>query len=122
MFEPAPIRFVYRPWPVESFFYEMDVFFGDRREELGGSNVFIGPEIELMRAAVALLAGGRSMAVAHFPAENDQYDLVLLAVTHDDYVAMGADKLSALIAPGGLFADLKNAVPGAGAATGRWTL
>ena len=51
-----------------------------------------------------------------------QYDLVLLAVTHDAYVAMGADTLSALVAPGGLFADLKNAVPGAGAATGRWTL
>ncbi len=39
------------------------------------------------------------------------YDLVLLAVPHRDYVAMGADRLAALVAPGGLFADLKNGVP-----------
>lgn len=50
------------------------------------------------------------------------YDLVLLAVDHRQYREMGAERLSALIAPGGLFADLKNAVPGAGATTGRWTL
>lgn len=51
-----------------------------------------------------------------------QYALVLLAVDHRQYREMGAERLSALIAPGGLFADLKNAVPGAGATTGRWTL
>jgi len=48
------------------------------------------------------------------------YDTVVLAVSHSDYLAMG-DRLGALVAPGGVFADLKNGVPGfTGAA--RWTL
>jgi UDP-N-acetyl-D-galactosamine dehydrogenase len=36
------------------------------------------------------------------------HDLVVLAVPHREYLAMGAGALSALVAPGGLFADLKN--------------
>jgi UDP-N-acetyl-D-glucosamine/UDP-N-acetyl-D-galactosamine dehydrogenase len=37
-----------------------------------------------------------------------RYDLVLLAVAHKEYLAMGSDALAALVADGGLFADLKN--------------
>jgi UDP-N-acetyl-D-galactosamine dehydrogenase len=37
-----------------------------------------------------------------------QHDLVVLAVPHRAYLSLGADALSALVAPGGLFADLKN--------------
>ena len=37
-----------------------------------------------------------------------RYDLVLLAVAHREYVALGTDKLAGLVADGGLFADLKN--------------
>ena len=40
-----------------------------------------------------------------------RYDLVVLAVNHADYVALGEDRLRGLLAEGGLFADLKNAVP-----------
>ncbi len=36
-----------------------------------------------------------------------QHDLVLLAVPHREYLHMGADKLRAHLAPGGLLADLK---------------
>ncbi|URW74460.1 nucleotide sugar dehydrogenase [Sphingomonas donggukensis] len=39
------------------------------------------------------------------------YDLVVLAVAHQDYLAMGADALAGLVVPGGVFADLKNGVP-----------
>jgi UDP-N-acetyl-D-galactosamine dehydrogenase len=39
------------------------------------------------------------------------YDIVLLAVAHDEYRTMDADRLRSLVKPGGLFADLKNAVP-----------
>ncbi len=39
------------------------------------------------------------------------YDVVLLAVAHDEYRAISAARLRSLIAPGGLFGDLKNAVP-----------
>lgn len=37
-----------------------------------------------------------------------RYDLVLLAVAHKEYLAMGSDALAALVTDGGLFADLKN--------------
>ena len=37
-----------------------------------------------------------------------RYDLVLLAVAHKEYLALGSDALAALVADGGLFADLKN--------------
>lgn len=36
------------------------------------------------------------------------YDLVLLAVPHQEYLALPTAKLAALVAPGGSFADLKN--------------
>jgi UDP-N-acetyl-D-galactosamine dehydrogenase len=36
-----------------------------------------------------------------------QYDLVLLAVSHREYLAMGAEQLRALVADGGMLADLK---------------
>jgi len=49
-----------------------------------------------------------------------QYDTVVLAVPHAAYLGMG-DKLAGLVAPGGLFADPKNGVPGLTGAT-RWTL
>jgi UDP-N-acetyl-D-galactosamine dehydrogenase len=35
------------------------------------------------------------------------HDLVLLAVPHREYLAMGADRLRELVAPGGTLADLK---------------
>ncbi len=37
-----------------------------------------------------------------------RYDLVLLAVAHKEYLTLGSDALAALVADGGLFADLKN--------------
>ena len=46
------------------------------------------------------------------------YDLVLLAVPHREYLALGADTLRALVTPGGTLADLKGAL-GGGA---DWTL
>ncbi|MCW1401477.1 nucleotide sugar dehydrogenase [Novosphingobium sp. MW5] len=46
------------------------------------------------------------------------YDLVLLAVPHREYLALGAETLRALVAPGGTLADLKGAL-GGGA---DWTL
>ena len=45
------------------------------------------------------------------------YDLILLAVPHRDYLAMGADKLRALLNSGGTLADLKGALGDAD-----WTL
>lgn len=45
-----------------------------------------------------------------------RYDLVLLAVAHQEYLALGSDALAALVADGGLFADLKNGL-GESAAT-----
>ena len=49
------------------------------------------------------------------------YNTVMLAVSHRDYLDMGADRLRALVAPGGIFADLKNAVPDL-PGVARWTL
>lgn len=48
------------------------------------------------------------------------YDTVVLAVPHVEYLDRGND-LAKLVAPGGLFADIKNGVPGLTGAT-RWTL
>jgi UDP-N-acetyl-D-glucosamine/UDP-N-acetyl-D-galactosamine dehydrogenase len=42
-----------------------------------------------------------------------RYDLVLLAVPHREYLAMGAPALRALVADGGILADLKGALGGA---------
>ena len=36
-----------------------------------------------------------------------RYDLVVLAVSHREYLALGPDRLRALVAPGGTLADLK---------------
>jgi UDP-N-acetyl-D-galactosamine dehydrogenase len=47
-----------------------------------------------------------------------EHDLVILAVPHRTYLAQGADKLRALVAPGGLLADLKGALGDAA----DWTL
>ena len=52
---------------------------------------------------------------------HSSYNVVVLAVAHGEYLAMGADRLTALVAPGGVFADLKNAAPDV-AGTARWTL
>ena len=46
-----------------------------------------------------------------------RYDLVILAVPHAEYLAMGGDALRALVADGGTLADLKGVVGGAD-----WTL
>ena len=51
-------------------------------------------------------------------APSGSYDLVLLAVPHREYLAMGAAALYALVAPGGTLADLKGALNGAA----DWTL
>jgi len=51
------------------------------------------------------------------------YDLVVLAVPHQAYVARGRGELERLVAPGGLFADLKNAFADGPAPTvATWTL
>ena len=42
-----------------------------------------------------------------------RYDMVVLAVAHGDYLAMGGDGLRALVADGGTLADLKGVVEGA---------
>ncbi|MFN6933838.1 MAG: nucleotide sugar dehydrogenase [Tsuneonella sp.] len=47
-----------------------------------------------------------------------RYDLVLLAVPHREYVALGAAALRAAVAPGGSLADLKGVLGG----TADWTL
>jgi len=47
-----------------------------------------------------------------------EYDLVLLAVSHQEYVALGAKNLRALLAQGGTLADLKGVLGGAA----DWTL
>jgi UDP-N-acetyl-D-galactosamine dehydrogenase len=49
-----------------------------------------------------------------------RYDTVVLAVPHADYIGMG-DSLAMLVNPGGLFADIKNALPGQ-SGVARWTL
>ena len=46
------------------------------------------------------------------------YDLVLLAVPHREYLALGADRLRALVAEGGTLADLKGVLVG----KADWTL
>lgn len=51
-----------------------------------------------------------------------RYDLVLLAVPHDAYLAMGHDRLAALVDDGGLFADLKNGLSGSAFAAPLWRL
>ena len=48
------------------------------------------------------------------------YDLVVLAVPHRPYLEMGGE-LAKLVAPNGLFADIKNGVPDMTGAA-RWTL
>ena len=51
------------------------------------------------------------------------YDLVLVAVPHEAYGAMSDAELGALIAPGGILADLKNLYAGRSlAGIRRWTL
>ncbi len=52
------------------------------------------------------------------------YDLVVLAVPHTRYVEMGRAGVERLVAPGGLFADLKNAFGrgGPASAVATWTL
>ena len=49
---------------------------------------------------------------------NSRYDLVLLAVSHREYLAMGPDKLRTLVADGGMLADLKGVL----GTTADWTL
>lgn len=51
-------------------------------------------------------------------AAEGKHDLVLLAVPHRDYLAMGHEPLRALVADGGTLADLKGALGGAA----DWTL
>jgi UDP-N-acetyl-D-glucosamine/UDP-N-acetyl-D-galactosamine dehydrogenase len=54
----------------------------------------------------------RDHDIALLPALPDTaYDIVLLAVAHDDYRVLGTDRLRALVKRGGLFGDLNNAVP-----------
>lgn len=40
-----------------------------------------------------------------------QFELVVLAVPHQAYKAIGLDRLASLVKPGGVFADLKNCFP-----------
>ena len=50
------------------------------------------------------------------------YDLVVVAVPHGEYGALGDDRISALVREGGLLADLKNLFRGRSLAVERWTL
>lgn len=50
------------------------------------------------------------------------YDLVVLAVPHQKYVDMGRAAIDTLIAEGGLFADLKNALAPFESGVATWTL
>ena len=54
--------------------------------------------------AEALLEYGLELAGDAF---DQAYDLVFLAVPHQYYLAAGADRIAALVAPGGTLADLK---------------
>jgi UDP-N-acetyl-D-galactosamine dehydrogenase len=49
---------------------------------------------------------------------NRRYDLVVLAVPHPEYRAMGIAQLCDLVSEGGMFADLKRAFPASGATIG----
>jgi UDP-N-acetyl-D-galactosamine dehydrogenase len=53
-----------------------------------------------------------------------QYDLVVIAVPHDDYRKRGLGEVAGLVAPGGMLADLKNCFPEArrDAPVATWTL
>jgi len=53
-----------------------------------------------------------------------RYDAVVLAVPHRAYVDLGLDRITQLVADGGLFADLKNCFPQARYNSGvrLWTL
>lgn len=52
-----------------------------------------------------------------------RYDLVLAAVAHDDYVALGDDAVAGLVADGGLLADLKGIWRGRDlGSAARWSL
>ncbi|MGB3807337.1 MAG: nucleotide sugar dehydrogenase [Erythrobacter sp.] len=50
------------------------------------------------------------------------YDMVLLAVPHGQYLAMGIDRLRDLVASGGTFGDLKGVLKGALCEASDWTL
>jgi len=50
------------------------------------------------------------------------YDLVVVAVPHAEYGALADDRVSALVAEGGLLADLKNLYRGRTLSVERWTL
>ena len=58
------------------------------------------------------------------PPEGKRYDLVVGAVPHDKYRAMGSDELAELVAPGGTLADLKGMWTGVSLAPeiDRWSL
>jgi UDP-N-acetyl-D-galactosamine dehydrogenase len=49
-----------------------------------------------------------------------RYDLVVVAVPHQAYAGLSDDQLAGTLAPGGLFADLKNLMPVAPCRTA-WT-
>lgn len=53
-----------------------------------------------------------------------QYDAVIVAVPHQAYAALGIDQIAAVVAEGGLFADLKNLYAGRDLPSGieRWSL
>jgi UDP-N-acetyl-D-galactosamine dehydrogenase len=74
-----------------------------RRLESHGHRVTIhdplaDPDEARREYGVALAAGGLERS----------YDLVVAAVPHDSYRELGDETLAGLVAPGGLFADLKN--------------
>jgi UDP-N-acetyl-D-galactosamine dehydrogenase len=43
--------------------------------------------------------------------ETGQYDAVVLAVAHGEFVAMGADRIRSLGTPGAVLFDVKRALP-----------
>ena len=66
MHEPAEVRFVYIPEPA-SFFYELQVWFGDRCETIGGFAPDGGPDGRLLRAALWLLTEGEEAHIRMDP-------------------------------------------------------
>ena len=66
MIEPAEVSFRYIPDPA-SFFYELEICFGDRCEIVGGFAPDGGPDERLLRAAMWVLTGGEEAHVLMDP-------------------------------------------------------
>ena len=103
--QPAPAKLIWRRI-ASGLFQPLGVKFR-------GADVFITCRDQLVRLRDHVLANSGSGG-----APEGNHDLVLLAVAHREYLALGADSLRELVANGGMLADLKGALGGAA----DWTL